>query len=78
PVTDCEREGNSRCWHFPCNAHGEDVRLYKVNAGKFIYEMSAKGKGELRGAVQIILDDYRLEGTEQNLGAMDYVAAEGR
>ncbi|MEH5994182.1 phage minor head protein [Klebsiella variicola] len=75
-LTGREREVNSHNWHFLCHDHGEDVRLYQVNAGKFIYDMSAQELADLLEAVQSILDDYLLEGGEQNLWAMDYVAAE--
>ncbi|HBX2503032.1 phage minor head protein [Klebsiella pneumoniae] len=75
-LTGREREVNSHNWHFLCHDHGEDVRLYQVNAGKFIYDMSAQELADLLEAVQVILDDYLLEGGEQNLWAMDYVAAE--
>lgn len=77
-LTGREREGNSHNWHFLCHDHGEDVRLYHVNAGKFIYDMSAQELADLLEAVQGILDDYLLEGGEQNLWAMDYVVAEAQ
>ncbi|HBV3604745.1 TPA: phage minor head protein [Klebsiella aerogenes] len=75
-LTGREREVNSHNWHFLCHDHGEDVRLYQVNAGKFIYDMSAQELADLLEGVQVILDDYLLDGGEQNLWAMDYVAAE--
>lgn len=77
-LTGREREGNSHNLHFLCHDHGEDVRLYHVNAGKFIYDMSAQELADLLEAVQGILDDYLLEGGEQNLWAMDYVVAEAQ
>ncbi|WP_032671055.1 phage minor head protein [Enterobacter hormaechei] len=77
-LTGREREGNSHNWHFLCHDHGEDMRLYQVNAGKFIYDMSDQELAELLKAVQSILDDYLLEGGEQNLWAMDYVVAEAQ
>lgn len=77
-LTGREREVNSHSWHFLCHDHGEDVRLYQVNAGKFIYDMSAQELADLLEAVQGILDDYLLEGGEQSLWAMDYVAAEAQ
>lgn len=77
-LTGREREVNSHNWHFLRHDHGEDVRLYQVNAGKFIYDMSAQELADLLEAVQVILDDYLLEGGEQNLWAMDYVAAEAQ
>lgn len=73
-----EREVNSHNWHFLCHDHGEDMRLYQVNAGKFIYDMSAQELANLLEAVQSSLDDYLLDGGEQNLWAMDYVAAEAQ
>ena len=77
-LTGREREVNSHNWHFLCHDHGEDMRLYQVNAGKFIYDMSAQELADLLEAVQAILDDYLLEGGEQNLWAMDYVVAEAQ
>ncbi|EPH1022883.1 MULTISPECIES: phage minor head protein [Enterobacter cloacae complex] len=77
-LTGREREVNSHNWHFLCHDHGEDVRLYQVNAGKFIYDMSAQELADLLEAVQSVLDDYLLEGGEQNLWAMDYVVAEAQ
>lgn len=77
-LTGREREVNSHNWHFLCHDHGEDMRLYQVNAGKFIYDMSAQELADLLEAVQSILDDYLLEGGEQNLWAMDYVVAEAQ
>lgn len=73
-----EREVNSHNWHFLCHDHGEDMRLYQVNAGKFIYDMSAQELADLLEAVQAILDDHLLDGGEQNLWAMDYVVAEAQ
>ncbi|HDC4568308.1 phage minor head protein [Enterobacter cloacae] len=73
-----EREVNSHNWHFLCHDNGADIRLYQVNAGKFIYDMSAQELADLLEAVQSILDDYLLEGGEQNLWAMDYVVAEAQ
>lgn len=77
-LTGREREANSHKWHFLCHDHGDDMRLYQVNAGKFIYDMSAQELAGLLEAVQGILDDYLLDGGEQNLWAMDYVVAEAQ
>lgn len=77
-LTGREREVNSHNWHFLCHDHGEDVRLYQVNAGKFIYDMSAQELADLLEAIQAILDDHLLDGGEQNLWAMDYVVAEAQ
>ena len=75
-LTGREREVNSHNWHFLCHVNGAEPTRYQVNAGKFIYGMSAQELANLLEAVQVILDDYLLEGGEQNLWAMDYVAAE--
>ena len=77
-LTGREREVNSHNWHFLCHVNGAEPTLYQVNAGKFIYDMSAQELADLLEAVQAILDDYLLEGGEQNLWAMDYVAAEAQ
>jgi len=73
-----ERGVNSHNWHFLCHVNGDDQRLYQVNAGKFIYDMTPQELAELLEAVQGILDDYLLDGGEDNQWAMDYVAAEAR
>lgn len=75
-LTGREREVNSHNWHFLCHVNGDEPTLYQVNAGKFIYDMSAQELAALLESVQSILDDYLLEGGEQKLWAMDYVAAE--
>lgn len=73
-----EREVNSYNWHFLCHVNGDEPTLYQVNAGKFIYDMSAQELADLLEVVQAILDDHLLEGGEQNLWAMDYVVAEAQ
>ncbi|MEG8629743.1 phage minor head protein [Klebsiella pneumoniae] len=75
-LTGRERESNSHNWHILCHVNGEEPTLYQVNAGKFIYDMSPQELADLLDIVQTILDDHLLEGGEQNLWAMDYVAAE--
>lgn len=77
-LTGREREVNSHNWHFLCHDHGADMRLYQVNAGKFIYDMSAQELADLLEAVQGILDDYLLDGGENNQWAMDYIVAEAQ
>ncbi|WOY02477.1 phage minor head protein [Dickeya fangzhongdai] len=71
-----ERLGNSQTWHFLCHTNGDDPTLYQVNAGTFIYDMSAQQMRDLLQVVQTILDDHLLAGGEQNLWALDYVSAE--
>lgn len=77
-MTGREREVNSHNWHFLCHVNGEDPRLYQVNAGKFIYDMTPQELAELLEAVQSILDQFLLEGGEQNQWAMDYVVSEAQ
>jgi len=77
-LTGREREVNCYNWHFLCHVNGGDHRLYQVNAGKFIYDMTPQELAELLEAVQDILDQFLLEGGEQNQWAMDYVAAEAQ
>jgi len=77
-LTGREREVNSHGWHFLCHVNGEDPRLYRVNAGKFIYDMTPQELAELLEAVQGILDQFLLEGGEQNQWAKDYVIAEAQ
>lgn len=67
-LTGREREVNSHNWHFLCHDNGADMRLYQVNAGKFIYDMSAQELADLLEAVQSILDDYLLEGASRTSG----------
>lgn len=77
-LTGRAREVNSHNWHFLCHVNGDEPTLYQVNAGKFIYDMSAQELADLLEAVQVILDDYLLEGGEQNLWAMGYVTKEAQ
>ncbi|MDQ2127980.1 phage minor head protein [Leclercia adecarboxylata] len=77
-MTGREREVNSHSWHFLCHVNGDDQRLYQVNAGKFIYDMTPQELAELLEAVQGILDDYLLDGGENTQWAMDYVVAEAQ
>lgn len=77
-LTGRDREVNSHSWHFLCHVNGDDQRLYQVNAGKFIYDMTPQELAELLEAVQGILDDYLLDGGENNQWAMDYVVAEAQ
>nr|WP_309582910.1 hypothetical protein [Scandinavium manionii] len=50
--------------------------LYRVNAGTYIYDMTAAQLADLLQAVQVILDDHLLDGGSQDLWAFDYVAEE--
>ncbi|MES0530060.1 phage minor head protein [Citrobacter portucalensis] len=75
-LTGQQRETNGeRSWMI-CNNEGSEPSLYQVNAGTYIYDMSAAQLADLLQVVQTILDDALLEGGSQNLWALDYVAAE--
>lgn len=50
--------------------------IYQVNAGTYIYDMSAPQLADLLQRVQLILYDYLLEGGSNSLWALQYVAAE--
>ncbi len=71
------REGNSQLAMMACNNDdGELPSLYQVNAGTFIYDMSAQQLADLLQVIQTILDDYLLAGNGQDIWALQYVAAE--
>lgn len=71
-----EREGNGQKWNFLCHQSGDMPTLYTANASTFVYDMTAAQLSDLLKIVQTILDDYLLEGGEQDLWALQYVAAE--
>ncbi|EPC5061928.1 phage minor head protein [Klebsiella oxytoca] len=75
-LTGLQREANAHQSWMMCNNEGSDPSLYQVNAGKFIYDMTAAELADLLQVVQSILDDELLDGGNQNLWAMDYVIAE--
>ncbi|WP_241284611.1 phage minor head protein [Enterobacter hormaechei] len=77
-LTGQQREANAQQSWMMCNNEGAEPSLYQVNAGKFVYDMTAAELADLLQVVQSILDDELLEGGSQNLWAMDYVAAEAR
>mgnify|MGYP003603889960 CR=1 FL=1 len=70
-LTGREREGNAQA---SFAVHGDVI--YQVNAATYIYDMTAQQLADLLERVQIILDDYLLEGGSQNLWAFSYVADE--
>jgi hypothetical protein len=71
-----EREANSERGFILCNNADGPATLYQVNAGTYIYDMTAAQLADLLQRVQLILDDALLDGGSQNLWALDYVAAE--
>jgi SPP1 gp7 family putative phage head morphogenesis protein len=75
-LTGRQRETNGEKSWMLCNNEGAEPSLYQVNAGKFIYDMTAAELADLLQVVQSILDDELLDGGSQNLWAMDYVIAE--
>lgn len=75
-LTGQQREANAQQSWMMCNNEGAEPSLYQVNAGKFIYDMTAAELADLLQVVQSILDDELLDGGSQNLWAMDYVIAE--
>lgn len=75
-LTGRQREVNGdRSW-LMCNNESAEPSLYQVNAGTYIYDMTAAQLADLLQIVQTILDDALLDGGSQNLWALDYVAAE--
>lgn len=75
-LTGRQREANGEQSWLMCNNEGADPSLYQVNAGTYIYDMTAAQLADLLQIVQTILDDALLDGGSQNLWALDYVGAE--
>ncbi len=75
-LTGQQREANEQQSWMMCNNEGAEPSLYQVNAGKFVYDMTAAELADLLQVVQSILDDELLDGGSQNLWVMDYVIAE--
>nr|WP_072053823.1 phage minor head protein [Obesumbacterium proteus] len=71
-----ERASNSMCGYILARNGNQPDTLYQVNAGTYIYDMTAAQLADLLQVVQAILDNKLLEGRSQNLWAMDYVTAE--
>ncbi|OTA15426.1 phage head morphogenesis protein [Xenorhabdus beddingii] len=70
-LTGSERVGNGEQSYILCTD-----TLYQINAGTYIYDMTAAQLADLLQRVQVILDDYLLAGGGDNLWALEYVAAE--
>lgn len=75
-LTGRERAANSEPVYIFCNNEDSPATLYQVNAGTYIYDMTAVQLADLLQRVQLILDDALLDGGSQNLWALEYVAAE--
>ena len=75
-LTGRDRESNSERGFILCNNENGPATLYQVNAGTYIYDMTAAQLADLLQRVQLILDDALLDGGSQSLWALEYVAAE--
>lgn len=75
-LTGREVETNVEQGYLLCANEGQPDTLYKVNAGTFIYDMSAQQLADLLERAQAILDDYLLEGNGQDIWALQYVTQE--
>ncbi len=75
-LTGREREANNERGFILCNNTDGPATLYQVNAGTYIYDMTAAQLADLLQRVQLILDDALLDGGSQNLWALEYVVAE--
>lgn len=71
-----QRETNGEKSWMVCNNDAGEPYLYQVNAGTYIYDMTAAQLADLFQIVQAILDGSLLDGGSQNLWALGYVAAE--
>lgn len=75
-LTGRERASNSLFGYILARNGNKPDTLYTVNAGTYIYDMTAAQLADLLQVVQTILDDHLLDGGSQNLWAFDYVAEE--
>lgn len=75
-LTGRERASNSMYGYILARNGNQPDTLYTVNAGTYIYDMTAAQLADLLQVVQTILDDHLLEGGSTNLWAFDYVAEE--
>lgn len=75
-LTGRQRGANGEQSWLMCNNEDAEPSLYQINAGTYIYDMTAAQLADLLQVVQRILDDELLDGGSQNIWAMDYVAAE--
>lgn len=75
-LTGRRREANGEQSWLVCNREGTEPSIYQVNAGTYIYDMTAAQLADLLQIVQTILDDALLDGGSQNLWTLDYVEAE--
>lgn len=74
-LTGRQRETNGERSWMMCNNEGAEPSLYQVNAGTYIYDMTAAQLADLLQIVQTVLDDSLLDGGSQNLWALEYVSS---
>ena len=74
-LTGRQRETNGERSWMMCNNEGAEPSLYQVNAGTYIYDMTAAQLADLLQIVETVLDDSLLDGGSQNLWALEYVSA---
>lgn len=70
------RQTNGQRSWMMCNNDDAEPSLYQVNAGTYVYDMTAAQLADLLQIVQTILDDSLLDGSSQNHWALAYVTAE--
>lgn len=70
------RQTNGQRSWMMCNNDDAEPSLYQVNAGTYVYDMTAAQLADLLQIVQTILDDSLLDGSSHNHWALAYVAAE--
>lgn len=75
-LTGRQGETNGEKSWMVCNNDAAEPSLYQVNAGTYIYDMTAAQLADLLQVVQAILDGSLLDGGSQKLWALGYVAAE--
>ena len=71
-----ERASNSMYGYILARNGNQPDTLYQVNAGTYIYDMTAAQLADLLQVVQTILDDHLLDGHGQDIWALDYIAVE--
>ena len=74
-LTGRQRETNGEQSWMMCNNEGAEPSRYQVNAGTYIYDMTAAQLADLLQIVQTVLDDSLIDGGSQNLWALEYVSA---
>lgn len=68
-----ERLGNGYAWGMLFHVNGDDLTMHTVNAGRYIYEMSATDLDDLLDDIQRVLDSHLLQGGKNESWFMGYV-----